>query len=73
LWDWLIENGEGGRVFSIDKVADEIAAGADELNDWMRERGDDLFLRTGTAVAAQFGTVSTWATQQQYEPAAAGC
>ena len=29
-----------------------------------------LFLKTGTAVAAQFGTVSTWVTQQQYEPAA---
>lgn len=70
FWDWLIDNGAAGRVFSIDKVADEIAAGADELNDWMRERGHGLFVKTGTAVAAQFGTVSTWATQQQYEPAA---
>jgi hypothetical protein len=26
FWDWLIDNGAGGRVFSIDKVADEIAA-----------------------------------------------
>ncbi|HAY29244.1 MAG TPA: DUF4411 domain-containing protein, partial [Candidatus Accumulibacter sp.] len=65
FWDWLIDNGAGGRVFSIDKVADEIAAGADELNDWVRERGHGLFLRTGVSVAAQFGAVSTWVTQQQ--------
>lgn len=70
FWDWLIDNGAGGRVLSIDKVADEIAAGADELNDWLRERGHGLFLRTGVSVAAQFGAVSTWVTQQQYEPAA---
>ncbi len=28
FWDWLVENNTAGRVFSIDKVADEIAAGA---------------------------------------------
>ncbi|MHB8727143.1 MAG: DUF4411 family protein [Casimicrobiaceae bacterium] len=70
FWDWLIDNRAAGRVFSIDKVADEIAAGADELNDWMHERGNSLFVKTGASVAAQFGTVSTWATRQQYEPAA---
>ena len=70
FWDWLIDNNATDRVFSIDKVADEIAAGADELNDWMRERGKGLFLKTDPSVAAQFGKVSTWTTQQQYEPGA---
>ena len=31
FWQWLIDGHADGRVFSIDKVADEIAAGADEL------------------------------------------
>lgn len=70
FWEWIIDGNASGQVFSIDKVADEITAGADELNDWMRDRGNGLFVKTGAAVAAQFGTVSTWATQQQYEPAA---
>lgn len=70
FWEWLVDSGAAGRVFSIDKVADEIAAGADELNDWARESGGDLFVKTGAAVAAQFAAVSTWVTQQQYEPAA---
>jgi len=70
FWQWLLDNHAAGRVFSIDKVADEIAAGDDELTDWMRNHGNDLFVKTGAAVAAQLGAVSTWATQQQYEPAA---
>ncbi len=70
FWQWLLDNHAAGRVFSIDKVADEIAAGGDELTDWMRDHGNGLFMKTGAAVAAKFGAVSTWATQQQYEPAA---
>lgn len=70
FWDWLIDNNAAGYVFSIDKVADEIAAGSDELTDWMHQRGNGLFLRTDPQVAAQFGKVSAWATQQRYEPAA---
>ena len=35
FWQWLIDGHADGRVFSIDKVADEIAAGADELTQWM--------------------------------------
>jgi predicted nucleic acid-binding protein len=70
FWDWLIDNNTAGHVFSIDKVADEIAAGADELTDWMHQRGNGLFLKTDPQVAAQFGKVSAWATQQRYEPAA---
>lgn len=70
FWQWLIDKQAAGRVLSIDKVGDEIAAGADELTDWMRERGNGLFVRTDAAVASHFGTVSGWAMGQQYEPAA---
>ncbi|SFW21480.1 DUF4411 family protein [Nitrosovibrio sp. Nv17] len=70
FWDWLIDSNAAGRVFSIDKVADEIAAGADELTDWMRERANGLFRKTDPHIATQFGKVSTWATSQRYEPAA---
>ena len=69
FWQWLIDNSANGHVFSIDKVADEIAAGSDELTDWAKQNSS-LFHATDTAVAVQFGKVSTWATSQQYEPAA---
>ena len=70
FWEWLTESNHTGRVFSIDKVAVEIAAGADELTDWMRVKGKNLFLRTDSRTAAQFSTVSTWVTSNHYEPAA---
>jgi hypothetical protein len=70
FWEWLIETNTSGQVYSIDKVADEIAAGADELTDWMRRQDKGLFLKTDSQTAAQFGRVSTWVTQQQYEPVA---
>lgn len=57
-------------MFSIDKVADEIEAGQDELTDWARERGHALFRRTSPTLAPQFTQVSTWATGQHYTPAA---
>lgn len=70
FWEWLIDNNAAGRVFSIDKVADEIAAGDDELTGWAQQQGTGLFQPTDTRVAAQFGPVSTWVTDQHYEPAA---
>lgn len=57
FWQWLLDNHAAGRVFSIDKVADEIAAGGDELTDWTRDHGNGLFVKTGAAVAAKFGAV----------------
>ena len=70
FWDWLVHKGNTGSVFSIDKVADEIEAGQDELSDWARNHGHALFRRTPPALAPRFAQVSTWATGQQYTPAA---
>jgi hypothetical protein len=70
FWDWLIDNGTRGRVLSIDKVADEIAAGADELTAWVQSHGGGWFRPTDAPVAGQFGKVSAWVTGQAYEPAA---
>jgi len=70
FWNWLIEKNAEGRVFNIDKVADEIAAGADELTLWMREQDDGLFRQTHPLVVAEFGKVSTWVMGQGYEPVA---
>lgn len=70
FWAWLVEQGERGRVFSIDKVADEIAAGSDELTGWAKTHGNRLFRTTDAAVATKFGAVSGWVTAQGYEPAA---
>lgn len=70
FWEWLEVNGEAGRVLTIEKVADEIAAGDDELSAWMQGVHPLLVRSTDARIASYFGRVSEWATSQQYEPAA---
>jgi hypothetical protein len=70
FWDWLIASNTGGSVFSIEKVGDEIEAGADELADWAAARGDGFFLKPDSAILPALATVSSWAAGQNYEPAA---
>jgi hypothetical protein len=70
FWDWLIDQNKKGIVFSIEKVGDEIAAGADELSVWADQRGPDFFLKPDAAMLPALGAVSSWATSQNYHPAA---
>lgn len=70
FWDWLVAGNRAGLVFSIERVEDEIQAGGDELSDWASERGAGFFLRPDAAMLPALGQVSTWATNQMYEPAA---
>jgi hypothetical protein len=70
FWDWLIEQNAEGRVYSIERVEDELAAGSDELAAWAAERGSGFFIRPDTAILSALRLVSTWATGQGYDPAA---
>lgn len=70
FWEWLIHGANTGRLFSIDKVADEIEAGGDDLYEWAHGPGQLVFRRTHGALAPQLGQVSSWAMSQQYTPAA---
>lgn len=70
FWDWLIQQNEAGIVFSIEKVADEIHAGNDELGGWAEDRGKDFFLAPDQKLLSVLGAVSTWATSQDYDQAA---
>jgi hypothetical protein len=70
FWEWLITNNAQGRVFSIEKVGDEVAAGGDELSDWAAQQGDGFFLRPDAAILPALTAVSTWANGQNYDAAA---
>lgn len=70
FWEWLIENNANGKVASIEKIADEIADGQDELSAWAEARGHGFFLPPDDALLPALGTVTTWANAQNYEPAA---
>lgn len=70
FWDWLIAGNAEGKVFSIEKVADEIEAGGDDLATWAMERPPGFFLKPDPAMLPALHTVSAWATSQSYAAAA---
>ncbi|KAF0246860.1 MAG: hypothetical protein FD180_390 [Planctomycetota bacterium] len=70
FWDWLVHENAAGKVFSIEKVADELESAGDDLSEWSRTRGAGLFLKPDPALRQAFGTVGTWAAAQQFDPAA---
>lgn len=70
FWDWLIVQNAARQVFSIERVGDEIEAGADELATWAADRGPGFFVKPDAAMLPALGSVSAWATGQRYEPAA---
>jgi hypothetical protein len=70
FWDWLVETNDAGKVFSIEKVGDELSAGADELSAWADERGETFFLPADEAMLGSMPQVSAWVSSQNYRPAA---
>lgn len=70
FWDWLIRENAAGSVFSIEKVSDELVAGADELAQWAAARGRGFFVAPDNEVVPALTRVSAWANGQGYEPAA---
>jgi len=70
FWDWLVAQNAAGNVASIEKVADELYAGGDDLSDWAAARRDAFFLPPDNAVLPALRTVSQWASGQNYEAAA---
>jgi predicted nucleic acid-binding protein len=70
FWDWLIAQSVAQAVSSIDRVADELLAGDDDLADWANARGAAFFLPPDNLVVPALARVSAWANRQTYERAA---
>jgi hypothetical protein len=72
FWDWLDVNNERGKVFSVEKVGDELVAGNDELAEWASRQGRSFFLAPDPSMLPTLAQVSTWAASpdRSYEPAA---
>jgi Domain of unknown function (DUF4411) len=70
FWDWLVAENSAGKLYSIEKVGDEVQAGADELSTWAEPLGAAFFLRPDASVLPSLALVSSWVSDQAYEPAA---
>lgn len=70
FWDWLQKQNEAGTVYSIEKVADELAAGSDELSEWAARMGTAFFLPPDEPMLTSLARISEWVHDQDYRPAA---
>ncbi len=64
FWDWLVHEHASERVFSIEKVGDEIQAGQDQLATWAAKQGSAFFLAPQPNALPALTRVSTWVTRQ---------
>jgi predicted nucleic acid-binding protein len=69
-WDWLDQANAAKKVFSIERVADELVAGDDELVQWTRDRSAAFFLKPDSDVLASLSRLSRWATGGMYDQSA---
>ena len=69
FWSWLDQEHANDRVFSVEGVFDELAAGGDDLASWAQARRG-MFLRPDADTVPSLSATSTWASGQQYDPAA---
>lgn len=66
FWDWLVAESGAGKVFSIERVRNEVATGADDLSVWADNRGASFFLPADAPMLSSFRQVSTWVMEQAY-------
>lgn len=70
FWDWLIAANVERKVFSIEKVYDELLEVEDELSNWADTRTEGFFLPPNASVLSALAEVSAWASSQNYTPSA---
>ncbi|WP_257494733.1 DUF4411 family protein [Actinomyces wuliandei] len=71
FWEWIDQAHDQGRVFSIDKVRDELFRGDDELSDWTKGHRD-FFHPVDQLTTPFFTPLSTWAHSSGLHPGSSG-
>lgn len=66
FWEWLLEQHHAGRVYSVERVYDELKGQQDDLADWVRGLPDSFFISPDAATVPHFSAVSNWTRNQNY-------
>ncbi len=70
FWDWIIKSNAKKKLFSIEKVEDELKAIEDDLSKWAKKRGNIFFLKPDELVLQALAEISRWINKQDYESGA---
>lgn len=71
FWNWLVREHHAGKVFSIEKVSEELEAGQDELAQWANGLPEGFFIKPDANTLPALGTVANWVNGQPNYSAAA--
>jgi Domain of unknown function (DUF4411) len=71
FWTWIEQQHRAGRVFTVQRVADEVLAGGDELAEWMTAQPASFRLPVRLQDQPALQAVSRWAGNGGYHQAAA--
>lgn len=66
FWDWIDRENGAGRVYSIERVGDELRAGGDDLATWATARGSKLYVTPDPVLLTTLPKVSAWVTSRGY-------
>ena len=67
FWTWLVDSNLRGRVFSIQRVRDELVQGDDELADWASELGEQFFLSPTEQMENSLQAIGEWADKEGFD------
>ncbi len=70
FWDWLVQAHQAGIVFTVQRVADEVLAGGDELASWMKAQPPSFRLAVGPDDHVALAAVVSWVNAAGYTSAA---
>jgi hypothetical protein len=71
FWDWLVREHKAGKLFSVERVRDELLAGKDDLAQWVAGLPAGFFLRPDAATEPALRTIAEWVNSHpNYGPAA---
>ncbi|MBE3203550.1 MULTISPECIES: DUF4411 family protein [Parafrankia] len=66
FWDWLTNGHLAGKVYVVEKVADEIMSGNDELAAWLKGQPNSFRLPSTPDDAPSLARVALWANGAGY-------
>jgi hypothetical protein len=70
FWEWLVRQNAASKVFSIEKVQDELQAYDDDLAAWAKAKSKGFFLPPDDSLLTSLPLLAQWARSQNYRPAA---
>ena len=66
FWEWIAKKHFENKVFSVEKIGDELSAGNDRLSEWAKKMGDDFFIKPSGKLFSALQDISKWVDSQQY-------